>query len=276
MSDVTRRAFLLGLVGAAAAGWVWTRNQSISPDAAPNPSAASAAPTQTTSVAQVASSSPTTSAAAPVASTTTTASPPSTSQAPVRIEALCRDSWGARAASGSFQEHTIERMTVHHTARLLRRNADAPRFIRIHQEFHQADRGWPDIAYHFIIDLEGNVYECRPTNAVGDTGTNYDPTGHFLVCCEGDFSQQELPDAQREALVDMLAWGSVAFGVSADTIAGHRDLAATSCPGENIYTLIESGDLVLEVNARLEAGGVELEVVCGEAAFDRVRRIETS
>lgn len=271
-SEVTRRAFLFGIVGAAAAGWVWVRNQSISSESAPTTTASQAAPTSTAAPAPP-SSVTTTSSAVPATTVSTTTS---TTLAPVRIEALCRDSWGARAATAAFNEHTIERMTVHHTARLLRRNSDAPRAIRGHQDFHQIDRGWPDIAYHFMVDLEGNVYECRPTDAVGDTGTNYDPTGHFLVCCEGDFNQQELPAAQLEALINVLAWASSEFGAAASTIAGHRDVAATSCPGDNLYPLIESGDLAATVDARLAAGGVELEVVCGEEALDRVREIENA
>ena len=268
-SDVTRRAFLFGIIGAAAAGWVWMRDRGLSADSVPTTTAGQAAPPTTTTL--PATTAPPTTTAAPASSTTT-----STTLTPTQIEALCRDSWGARAATGSFTDHTIERMTVHHTARELRRNSDAPRAIRGHQNFHQRDRGWADIAYHFIIDLEGNVYECRPTGAVGDTGTNYDPTGHFLVCCEGDFNQQELPAAQQEALVDVLAWASLEFGVAADTIAGHRDVASTSCPGDDLYALIESGELVQAVQDRNANGGVALEVVCGDVAFDRVRAIENA
>ncbi|NND03662.1 MAG: N-acetylmuramoyl-L-alanine amidase [Acidimicrobiia bacterium] len=267
--DVTRRAFLFGIIGAAAAGWVWMRDRGLSTDAVPSTTAGQAAPPSTSPIAPPTTA---TTTAAPATSTSTT----TTSLAPVRIEALCRDSWGARAGSGNFDEHTIERMTVHHTARRLDQNSDAPRAIRTHQTFHQVDRGWPDIAYHFIIDLDGNVYECRTTSAVGDTGTNYDPTGHFLVCCEGDFNQQELPEAQRNALVDVLAWASGEFDVDPTTIAGHRDVASTSCPGDNLYPLIESGELVDAVRARKANGGAELKVVCGDEAFDRVRSIENA
>lgn len=271
-SEVTRRAFLFGVIGAAAAGWVWMRDRGLTVDSATG-STATAPPTPTTTTVPptIATAAPTTSA--PVATTSSTTS---TTLTPVHIEALCRDSWGAAAVSGTFKDHTIERMTVHHTARPLRRNSDTPRAIRIHQNFHQSDRGWPDIAYHFIIDLEGNVYECRPTSAVGDTGTNYDPTGHFLVCCEGDFNQQDLPEAQRDALVDMLAWASTEFGVAPKTIAGHRDVAATSCPGDGLYSIIESGELVEAVKQRKANGGVEMAIVCGDVAFDRVRAIENA
>jgi len=262
---VTRRAFLVGALGAAGVGWIWLRDRGLTTDAAQ-------APLTTPPTTVPATVSPPTTAA----TTTTTAAPTTATVAPaVRIEALCRDSWRAAAPTGRFVDHTVERMTVHHTARRLRENRDAPAAIRGHQRFHQTDRGWADIAYHFIIDLEGNVYECRPVTAVGDTATNYDPTGHFLVCCEGDFDSQKLPAAQRTALVNVLAWASAEFGAAPDTIRGHRDLAATSCPGDNLYPLIDTGDLSRAVEEAVAAGGATMEILCGAAAADRVAAIET-
>ena len=109
---------------------------------------------------------------------------------------------------------------------------------------------------------------------MGDTGTKYDPTGHFLVCCEGNFDEQAPPDAQIEALANVLAWGAATFGVAPDTIAGHRDYASTSCPGDLLYPMIASGDLQQQVRDRLEAGVVSLAQWCGEAAVARVAAIE--
>ena len=268
--SVSRRAFLVGAAGAAAAGWALLRDRGLSvddlPDVAtrtdPPPTTTSSIVPSTTRVAAPSSSSST--------STTTSAAPPA-----VHIEALCREAWEASVPTGDFTGHTIERMTVHHTARMLEDNRGAPAAIRGHQRFHQLDRGWADIAYHFVIDLEGNVYECRPVDAVGDTGTNYDPTGHFLVCCEGDFRTQATPAAMVDALVNVLAWASTRFAVSAETIRGHRDVAATTCPGDNLYALIESGELARAVRARVAAGGAELRVVCGDEADARIEAIET-
>lgn len=263
---MSRRAFLAAGAGAVAVGWVWLRDRPAVNDAAPATSApASAAPSTTVRDATTVAPSPPTTV---VSSTTSTTAPVA------HIEALCRDAWGAAAPVGEFQEHEIDRMTVHHTARLLAENRDTPEAIRGHQRFHQLDRGWPDIAYHFIIDLEGNVYECRPATAVGDTGTNYDPTGHFLVCCEGNFDEQPLPSAQQLALINVLAWGATEFAVDPETIRGHRDVAATSCPGDNLYSLIESGDLARSVAESVAAGAVRMEIICGPQAAERVAAIE--
>jgi hypothetical protein len=175
--------------------------------------------------------------------------------------------------AGDFTAHTIDEITIHHTAVLLEDNKLAPARLRQHQQFHQS-RGWPDLAYHFMIDAEGNVYEGRPITAVGDTGTDYDPTGHLLICCEGNFDEQDIPDAQYEALVAMVAWGSLRYGVEPSDVRGHRDLAATSCPGNDLYRRLENGTLAGDIAAAATPTS-DIIVVCGELAEDRVIAIES-
>ncbi|MDQ3954599.1 MAG: N-acetylmuramoyl-L-alanine amidase, partial [Actinomycetota bacterium] len=70
-------------------------------------------------------------------------------------DAICREAWGARKPKGGFRRHTIRRLTVHHSGAVLRDNSDAPSRFRSYQAGHQAE-GWPDIAYHMLIDRHGN------------------------------------------------------------------------------------------------------------------------
>jgi hypothetical protein len=191
------------------------------------------------------------------------------------VQAICKSAWGGREPSGALTSHTIERMTVHHTEAVLRTNRDAPARARAHQRFHMDDRGWADLAYHFLVDANGHVYEGRPVTAVGDTGTNYDPSGHLLVCAEGDFNRQGVSEAQVAAVADVLAWGAVTFGVDASTIRGHRDWApSTTCPGDAFYPLISGGTLEQAVRDRVAGGAPSLSILCGEAAEQRVADIE--
>ena len=82
-------------------------------------------------------------------------------------------------------------MTIHHTAAVLGDNANAPARLLQHQRYHQEKQGWIDIAYHLSVDRRGNIYELREPTLVGDTATRYDPTGHFLVVCEGDSTKKK-------------------------------------------------------------------------------------
>ena len=189
------------------------------------------------------------------------------------IEMICRDAWGAREPSGSFRRHRIKRLTVHHSGAVLKDNRKAPARLRSHQRSHQAE-GWPDIAYHVLIDRNGNVYEGRPIRAVGDTRTNYDPRGHFLVMCEGNFSKQRATAEQVDSLISVLAWAAERYDVSPRTIGGHLEYADTACPGRSLQRLIRRGDVRDRVRSRIAEGRVVRTELCGDEGRARVEDIE--
>lgn len=266
---LSRRQFLAALAGLIGVGstatWAWyggwpTHDVAVAGEASP---ASTTSPTRfpTTTI----PARPTTSTLLPTTSTLATGAEV--------VQAICKAAWGGREPSGALTSHRIERMTVHHTG-LTYADLRAPARVRAAQGLHMDDRGWVDLAYHFLVDANGNVYEGRPVTAVGDTGTNYDPTGHFLVCAEGDFNNQAISAAQVAAVADVLAWGAVHFGVDPATIRGHRDWASTSCPGDNFYPTISGGSLEQSVRDRIAAGAPGLTVLCGDAAFQRVADIE--
>lgn len=208
----------------------------------------------------------------------TTTSAPATSTTKASVAAagagsmLCRDAWGAKAPTGSLPPHEIRGLMVHHTAVTLADNRQAPARVRGHQRFHQS-RGFVDIAYHVVVDLEGNVYEGRDQGQPGETFTDYDPTGWFLVVCEGNFDEQLLPNAQRDAMVRVLAWASRHYGLPSGDIASHRQHAHTRCPGDAIHSLVVDGTLARLVTEQAAAGAT-LDVVCGPEATARVAAIE--
>lgn len=204
------------------------------------------------------------------------AAPVVTSAAPVAHQILCRDAWGAAPARPGGRTHTLDRMTIHHTEVTLGDNADAPARLRQHQRYHQDTHGWIDIAYHFSVDRNGNIYQLRSPDLVGDTATSYDPTGHFLVVCEGDFDKEQVSEDQLNGTALVLASAAQQFGISTDTLAGHRDFSSTTtCPGENLYEHVTSGDLQNRVDGLLAAGPVSLPLLCGPEATETVAAIES-
>jgi len=204
-------------------------------------------------------------------STTTTTVPPGQ-----EVQIICRDAWGGVPPTGPFTLHDIERITVHHTGALIEDNTLSPGFTRRHQAYHQGtELGWPDIAYHFLIDSHGYVYEGRRWDAVGDTRTTYDPTGHLLIAVKGNFNEQVITDVQYERLVEMLAWGAGTFDIDPAEITGHRDWAATACPGDSLYPLLTDNTIANDVQALLDEGGARIVEYCGDDAIQLVADIES-
>lgn len=220
--------------------------------------------------------SPTTPSPTPAATDAPISPPPPSTKtvAPASGVILCRDSWGAQPALPGGESHSLSRMTVHHTGAVLGDNRNAPGRLRQHQRLHQGERGWIDIAYHVGVDRDGNVYELRDPLIAGDTATEYNPAGHFLVLCEGDFDQEMVSEAQLNGAALVFAWAAQRFNIPTDTLAGHRDVASTACPGSDLYGHVTSGDLKRRVDDMVGAGPVNLREICGPEASERVTAIE--
>lgn len=171
--------------------------------------------------------------------------------------------------------HTLSRMTVHHTAVNLGANSNAPSRLRQHQRYHQDSHGWIDIAYHIGVDRNGNIFELRRPELVGDTATSYDPTGHFLVVCEGNFDEEPVSEEQLHGAAFAFAWAAQRFDIPTATLGGHRDASPdTACPGANLYAHVTSGDLKRRIDDLMAAGTVDLHTVCGPEASAVVADIE--
>ncbi len=160
---------------------------------------------------------------------------------------VCRAAWGAQSPRSGGRAHTISRLTVHHSAGTLADGDDPTRHLRSYQSTHMGSKGWVDIAYHVAVDRAGTAYELRSTAIAGDTATNYDPAGHFLVLAIGNFEEQDPTEAQLDGVARLLRWGADNFGAPLSSVTGHRDHASTACPGRGLYTQLA------EVRRRAEA-----------------------
>ena len=158
------------------------------------------------------------------------------------IAIVPRSGWNA-AAPKPYKEHKPVRMTVHHEGTKLDTAADAAKKIKAIQTWGMGpDRSWADIPYHFLIAPNGTIYEGRNVFTVGETATEYDPSGHLLICCLGNLEQQEVPPAQLASLIKLIAHCSKQYGLPLETLATHRDHSKqTTCPGKNLYRYFENG-----------------------------------
>jgi hypothetical protein len=163
------------------------------------------------------------------------------------LPVIPRVAWGALEPTGPCRPHTIKAISIHHTATVAKDNSQSPRRLRSYQRYHQSNKGWTDLAYHLFIDLDGNIYEGRNMACVGDTATNYDPTGHLLLVLEGNFEEQDVSPAAFNRLVEVVSWAAATHDVPSEQIRRHRELAATACPGEALDALIRDDSFGLRV-----------------------------
>jgi hypothetical protein len=160
-----------------------------------------------------------------------------------------REDWGAKPVVLELTPHKIDRITVHHTG--VKQDKTRSFFGKLQglqawsQREDELEGGkpkpqWADIPYHYYIDWNGDIAECRPIGIPGDTNTSYDVRGHALVVVEGTLSDELFNDDQREALMKTVLWLADKYQVPADRIKGHMDYAPgeTDCPGKAVMDFL--------------------------------------
>lgn len=160
-----------------------------------------------------------------------------------------RDTWGAPRPCASPGYAAVTHLVVHHSAGVNTSNNWAQVVLSI-WDFHVNTRAYCDVAYNYLIDPNGVLYEGRSggNNVIGAhfCSTN---TGTMGVCLLGNFQEVEPTEAMLNTLANVLAWKScnaaidpLAKSIHARSnldlnhICGHRDGCATECPGNNVYS----------------------------------------
>lgn len=158
-------------------------------------------------------------------------------------------------AGRPYKQHVPIKITVHHEGgKVLTKADDAKQRLKNIQTWGMGpDRKWADVPYHLLIAPDGTVYEGRNPLTVGETNTEYDPTGHLLICFIGNYSQQKLDKKLLKVLVNLLADQCIKYNISPTEISTHRDHSKqTTCPGEDIYSYFKSGYIVKAVNTAIK------------------------
>jgi hypothetical protein len=161
--------------------------------------------------------------------------------------------WGGTPADPALvREQEVTHITLHHQGEPFKPGTDPQKYLRNLQSWSRATKHWADIPYHYIIDLDGRIYQGRDINYAGDTNTEYDPMGHALIEVVGNFEEVEPNQQQLDAVVDLMAMLAVKYHVPLDHIASHRDYSAqTVCPGANLYRYVQAGYFREKVALRL-------------------------
>jgi N-acetylmuramoyl-L-alanine amidase len=94
------------------------------------------------------------------------------------------------------------------------------------------DRGWSDIGYHFVVELDGTICDGRPIEIAGAhaQGHNKDSIG---VCYVGGVDEDGEPkdtrtDEQKEALLELIK--DLKETYTKAVVFGHRDFSSKACP----------------------------------------------
>jgi len=164
--------------------------------------------------------------------------------APTAIAIIPRSGWGAKAPKCTQTLSTPVRYAfIHHTAGSAPTTESGEQSaMRGTQAYHQDDKGWCDIAYNFLIMPSGRVYEGRGWNRVNGATKGYN-SNSLAFCWAGNYETSAPTPASMGAGRALLAQAIRDGYLTADfTLRGHRDVAATACPGRNLYARLAELD----------------------------------
>lgn len=174
-----------------------------------------------------------------------------------------RTAWAARPSrAGTATNPPPREAFVHITdtpgAASLTTGAQRATAMRQIQRFHQDDRGWADIGYHYVVfqPHEGRIAGPTASQDIGGRTPGGVPAPGDAMVFAGR-SVSVVPAAQLGHNTGTLA--IAVFGTHDDRIytrtlyvieelikrhptvakvGGHRDVVATDCPGDRLYSLI--------------------------------------
>jgi len=139
----------------------------------------------------------------------------------------------------------FEAITVHHTGFATAWETDTWKPTQAEIEniraFHAGsgptDRNWADIAYHFIVDRAGRVWQARPLVYQGAhvKGHNAHNIGIVLL---GNFDLQRGSAAQLTALCDFIGFLRGIYKIPLDKLHTHGELGQTDCPGTSLRAFV--------------------------------------
>lgn len=181
-----------------------------------------------------------------------------------------RSDWADAPPTGPLHpEEDVRFLLTHHTGS--RNNytlEEVPGILRTIYGNHTGDYGpWSDIAYNFMVDKFGGIWEGRAGSL--DGAVRGDATagsqGHAILGCWLGNHKEESPTPEAvEAMTALWAWqaslhkidvrpgSQVSFTsrgssvwpegskVTTKTIAGHRDMSDTTCPGDVGYSVVQN------------------------------------
>ena len=94
------------------------------------------------------------------------------------------------------------------------------------------DRGWSDIGYHYVVELDGTVGDGRPVEIAGAHAAGHN-SNSIGVCYVGGVDEDMEPkdtrtDEQKEALDDLIR--DLMEEYPDAEVIGHCDISEKACP----------------------------------------------
>lgn len=151
----------------------------------------------------------------------------------------------------------IREAFIHHTTDTRAEGVDTlteqKRAMRAIRDFHMDVRGYAFVGYHFVVfqpfggRKKARAFQARPLTKVPAAQLLHN-TYTAAICVFGNFQRDDgVKDDTLDCIVGLLNRINRRHP-SLAVVGGHRDVVATSCPGDTLYAKI--GTIAKQANLR--------------------------
>jgi hypothetical protein len=172
-----------------------------------------------------------------------------------RPPVISRDIWCTHSDcnySDGLEYENVTHLILHHTVSN-NNNSDWAAVVRAIWSFHTFTRGWGDIGYNYLVDMNGVIYEGHlGGDDVAGTHAAQANKGSMALAMIGDFRTVTPPSAMRDSAANLFAWKADQKNIDVydagmlpqmdwglPHLMGHRDVyGTTQCPGDRGHDLL--------------------------------------
>lgn len=124
------------------------------------------------------------------------------------------------------------------------------------KSWHVNERGWSDIGYHYVVELDGSVHDGRPISRAGAGVKGHNVDSIHICYVGGVESDAKTPkdtrtDDQKAALYRLTS--DLIEQFPGTTVHGHNEYAAKACPSFDVQRDWENRPSPLGVTPGLSA-----------------------
>ena len=143
-----------------------------------------------------------------------------------------REQWAVSPVRGNnLPMNGVNRITLHHTGEHagLEGVAEVEVLRRI-EHYHQVEKHWAAIGYHYLVGKTGRVYEGRPVHYQGAhvLANNEHNLGIVVL---GNFDLQAMTAAQKDKAKSFGMLVRKQYSLSIARVYTHQEIVSTECPG---------------------------------------------
>jgi hypothetical protein len=147
--------------------------------------------------------------------------------------------WGAREPAKAFRRlahHRVKGVVLHHSG--VQDGPTGIAAVKAFEAYHMDNRKWDGIAYNWLVDPSGAVFEGRGGGWRGAATRGWNARSES-VCYTG-WGYEPVPAVALKAIQMVIDDAQFRYGGSL-WVRGHRDMSSSTCPGDWLYGWLADG-----------------------------------